>query len=206
MLISVYMNDKTTFDQLYGYWNNHLAAGKLMTWCIPAGGGSCNAQGGGSAIDADEDAAFALLQAAKKFNQSSYKTDAMTLIGNIWDSEIDKTSHLPTGGSNYGNSTSSRVTNPSYFAPGMYRAFMAAGDTHDWGSVITAVYGVLNGSLGGTNGLLPAWCSGNCTAAASNGAATDTIYQYDSHRIPWRVGVDYCWNGSTASAAMTYLN
>ena len=29
-------------------------------------------------------------------------------------------------------------------------------------------------------------------------------YQYDSHRIPWRIGLDYCWNGT--AAAQTYLN
>jgi endo-1,4-beta-D-glucanase Y len=203
MMIAVYMNDQALFQQLYAYWNAHLATGKLMTWCIPSGGGSCSASGG-SATDADTDAAFALLMGSKKWNVASYKTDAMTLIGNIWDNEIDKTSHLPTGGSNYSNSTSSKVTNPSYFAPGMYKAFMANGDTHDWGSVITAVYGVINGSLGGSDGLFPAWCTNNCTAVGSNGGANDMIYQYDSHRIPWRIGSDYCWYG-TASAT-TYLN
>jgi hypothetical protein len=83
---------------------------------------------------------------------------------------------------------------------------VAAGDTHDWASVITAVYGVINGSLAGSNGLFPAWCTNNCTAVGSNGGANDMIYQYDSHRIPWRIGSDYCWNGSTASSATTYLN
>ena len=29
-------------------------------------------------------------------------------------------------------------------------------------------------------------------------------YQYDSHRIPWRIGLDYCWNGT--AAAKTYLD
>jgi len=202
MMIAVYMNDKTLFDQLYAYWNAHLAVGKLMTWCIPSGGGSCSASGG-SATDADTDAAFALLNASKKFSQASYKTDAMTMIGDIFTHEIDGTTHLPKGGSNY---ASVNPTNPSYFAPGMYRYFMASGDTHDWGSVITAVYGVINGSLGGSNGLFPAWCNSNCTAVGSNGGANDMIYQYDSHRIPWRIGSDLCWNGSsTASGASTYV-
>ena len=30
------------------------------------------------------------------------------------------------------------------------------------------------------------------------------MYQYDSHRIPWRIGLDYCWNGT--AAAKTYLD
>ena len=26
-------------------------------------------------------------------------------------------------------------------------------------------------------------------------------YQYDAHRVPWRIGLDACWNGSSANAA-----
>ncbi len=63
MMIAVNMNDQTLFDSLYGYWNNNLATGTLMTWCIPTSGTSCQPQGGGSATDADEDAAYALLMA-----------------------------------------------------------------------------------------------------------------------------------------------
>jgi hypothetical protein len=51
-----------------------------------------------------------------------------------------------------------------------------------------------------------AWCSSSCTAAASNGAATDGDYQYDSHRIPMRLGLDYCWNGQAEAKAYTTKN
>ena len=36
------------------------------------------------------------------------------------------------------------------------------------------------------------------TAAAvgSNGGTDDGIYQYDAHRVPWRLGLDACWNGT----------
>jgi endo-1,4-beta-D-glucanase Y len=205
MLIAVNMNDQTLFDGLYGYWKGHKAAGSstagLMTWCIPAGSGSCSASGG-SATDADEDTAFALLQAGKVWG-GSYKADAMALISDIWAKDIDKTSHLPTGGSNYAT-TSGSVTNASYFAPAYYRAFKTAGDTNDWDSVVTAVYGVIGGSLAGSNGLFPAWCTSNCTGVGSNGGANDGIYQYDSHRIPMRIGLDYCWNAE--ARARTYVN
>ena len=204
MLIAVNMNDQPFFDAMYTYWKGHKGAGTstagLMTWCIPNVGGSCNPNGGGSATDADEDAAFALIQAGKLWG-GTYGADARGLITDIWNLDIDKTSLLPTGGSNYGNSTSARLTNASYFAPSLYRAFTAAGDTNNWAGVIAAVYGVIRGGLSGTNGLFPAWCSGNCSAAASNGAATDTSYQYDSHRIPWRIGLDYCFNGGADAKA-----
>ena len=57
-------------------------------------------------------------------------------------------------------------------------------------------------------GLISAWCNQSCSATATNSGsadpATDVIYQYDSHRIPWRIGLDYCWNGT--AAAKTYVD
>jgi endo-1,4-beta-D-glucanase Y len=173
-----------------------------MTWCIPAGGGSCSASGG-SATDADEDAAYALLQADKVFGGGTYKADALKMIGDIWTSDIDGGgTKLPKGGSNYGSPTGA-ITNASYFAPSFYKAFKAAGDTHDWDGVVTAVYGAINGPLAGSNGLFPAWCGSSCTAAASNGGQNDLDYQYDSHRIPMRIGMDACFNGETKATTYT---
>jgi len=202
MMISASMNDKDLFDKLYGYWKSHATAGSLMTWCIPAGGGSCSASGG-SATDADEDAAYALLQADKVFGGGTYKADALKMIGDIWTSDIDGGgTKLPKGGSNYGSPTGA-ITNASYFAPSFYKAFKAAGDTHDWDGVVTAVYGAINGPLAGSNGLFPAWCGSSCTAAASNGGQNDLDYQYDSHRIPMRIGMDACFNGETKATTYT---
>ena len=207
MLIAANMHDQATFDSLLGTWGSGL-----MTWCLGAGGGgsgtACNAQGGGSATDADEDAAFALLQAAKIFGKSSYKDTAMSIISQIWSKDIDSASKLPKGGSNYG-ATSSDPTNPSYFAPAYYAAFKAAGDSNDWDGVITAVYGSISKLMStNSNGLFSAWCSGNCTASAQNKGssdATDLFYQYDSHRIPMRLGLDVCFGGAHASDAKAYV-
>ena len=207
MLIAANMHDEATFTALQGTWGSGL-----MTWCLGAGGGgtgtACNAQGGGSATDADEDAAFALLQAAKIFGKSSYKDAAMSIISQIWSKDIDSASKLPKGGSNYG-ATSSDPTNPSYFAPAYYAAFKAAGDSNDWDGVIASVYGSINNLMStNSNGLFSAWCSGNCTASAQNKGssdATDLLYQYDSHRIPMRIGLDVCFGGAHASDAKAYV-
>ena len=207
MLIAVNFNDKDLFDKVYGYWKSHATAGSLMTWCIPAGGGSCNPQGGGSATDADEDAAYALLQADKVFGGGTYKADAIKMIGDIWKSDIDGGgTKLPKGGSNYGTAyaLTGAITNASYFAPSFYKSFAAVDSANDWPGVITALYKVIGGTIAGSNGLIPAWCSGTCTAPASNGApATDVVYQYDSHRIPMRIGMDYCFNGTAEAKAYT---
>jgi endo-1,4-beta-D-glucanase Y len=197
MLIAVYMGDQTLFNGLWSYSqaSGHPATGLLMTWCIPGGGGGTGAScsGAGSATDADEDMAFALLKADKQWGSAgtyNYASLAATMIGQIWSSDIDGTTFLPKGGSNYG---SPNPTNPSYFAPAYYRAF-AAVDAHAWSSVVSAVYSAI-GSVGNGMGLVPAWCSNNCTTVGSNGAADDGDYQYDAHRVPWRLGLDACWNG-----------
>ena len=214
MLIAVNMNDQAMFDSLYGYWSDpsHTASGTLMTWCIPGAGGgggtgsACSASGG-SATDADEDAAFALLQAGKAWG-GSYKSKAMTMISDIWSKDIDSGTMLPKGGSNYGAPTGTSgtgITNASYFAPAYYKAFKAAGDSNNWDGVVTALYKAI-GTIAGSNGLIPAWCGSSCTAAASNGASTDTDYQYDSHRIPMRLGLDYCWNGQADAKTYTTKN
>jgi endo-1,4-beta-D-glucanase Y len=202
MLIAVYMNDKALFDGLYGYWKGHVATNSLMTWCIPSGGGSCSASGG-TATDADEDAAFAMMMASKQWSGGSYAADAMTLIHAVL--ATDMSGSYIKAGSNY---SASQITNPSYFAPAFYRAF-AAFDTANataWNNLASGAYTLLNAISGSSsNGLVPAWCTGgSCSAAASNGAATDTIYQYDSHRTPWRIGMDYCWYGT--AAAKTYID
>jgi endo-1,4-beta-D-glucanase Y len=201
MLIAVYMNDKSLFDGLYTYWKAHIASNGLMTWCIPSGGGSCSASGG-TATDADEDAAFAMLMASKQWSGGTYAADATTLIHGVL--AADMSGSYIKAGSNYSNS---QITNPSYFAPAFYKAFAAADATNAtaWNNLVTGSYTLLGAISTSSNGLVPAWCTGgSCSSPASNGGSNDMIYQYDSHRVPWRIGIDYCWNGT--AAAKTYLD
>lgn len=228
MLIAAMMGDKTLFDGLWGFWTGHSIGAPnnlLMNWCIPingAGGtGSACPATGGSATDADEDTAYALLLASKQWGGSpaggstTYLSLATTMIGQIWAAEIDTAAMLPTGGSNYRNgnvnSVNNPATNPSYFAPAYYRIFGTIDTAHAWsgangadGGVVAAVYRALANSGVNRGGLVPAWCSNNCTGPGSNGAADDGIYQYDAHRVPWRIGVDACWNNN--ASARTFLS
>jgi endo-1,4-beta-D-glucanase Y len=212
MLISVMMGDKTTFDGLWGYWAAHPATGMLMNWTCPGGTG-CS---GGSATDADEDAAYALLLASKQWGGSpaggstSYLSLATTMIGQIWSAEIDTGSMLPKGGNMFG---SVNPTNPSYFAPAYYRIFGMVDTAHPWsgangadGGVVAAVYKALGNSGVNHGGLVPAWCTGTCTGVGSNGAADDGFYQYDAHRVPWRIGIDACWNNNASAKSFLATN
>ncbi|HEY5452620.1 MAG TPA: glycosyl hydrolase family 8 [Polyangia bacterium] len=193
MMIAVYFDDKPLFDGLFQYWNAHVATNGLMTWCIPAGANSCSASGG-TATDADEDAAFAMLMASKQWPTGGYASQATTLINAVMSTDLS--GNYIKAGSNY---QASSITNPSYFAPAFYRVF-------GWTGPADNSYTLLNAALQGrTNGLVAAWCTGgSCNAPASNGGADDMRYQYDSHRIPWRILLDYCWNNN--SNAQAYLN
>ena len=219
MLLALNFNDKTLFDSLYGTWTTNTPTGTtLMNWCLGGSGGGTGTAcvpSVGSATGADEDVAFALLQADKVFGGGgAYKASAMPMIADIWTNDIDSTGASPTllpkGGSKYA-SPNGAVTSPTYFAPAYYAAFKAAGDsTHNWDGVIGAVYTALNTSsptgLAGTNsnGLFPAWCSASCSSASPRTTdTTDVLYQYDSHRIPMRIGLDFCFTGKMD--AKTYV-
>jgi hypothetical protein len=170
----------------------------LMTWKIGGTGGS------GSATDADEDTAFALQMAVKQWG-SAYSQDASDILSQFLANDVDSGGYLKPGNTFGGKD----LTNPSYFAPAFYRYF-ATVDTANaskWNSLVTNVYSQL-ANISGSNGLVPAWCTSNCATPGSGGKNyTDELnYQYDSHRTPWRIGLDVCWNGSAASAGKTYLD
>lgn len=199
MLLAVYMNDQPLFDGLWTYWKTMQATsdGPLMTWISSSQG---------TATDADEDAAFAMLEASKKWPTGGYGALALNLMHAVL--AHDMSGSFIKGGSNY---SMSDPTNPSYFAPAWYREFAKA-DTANasaWNGLASGTYTLLNNiSPTSSNGLYAAWCGSNCTTIATNSGSQnpgeDVLYQYDSHRIPWRIGTDYCWNGT--AEAKTYLS
>jgi|GEM_PF-2018916 len=196
MLLAVYFGDKTLFDALLGYWKgNPSQDSMLMNWKQPGGSGS--------ASDADEDAAFALQMARKQWG-SAYDADASAILSQFLAKNVDSSGNL-TPGNNFTSSGASALWNPSYFAPAYYKYF-ATVDTANaakWNGLVTKGYAYLN-SISGSNGLVPAWCTSNCTSRGGGGYTDADKYQYDSHRMPWRTAMDACWYGT--SDAKTYIN
>ncbi|HEV8549903.1 MAG TPA: glycosyl hydrolase family 8 [Polyangiaceae bacterium] len=213
MIIAVYMDDQSLFDDLWKYAQAHTwyftpagggggAQTILMNWYILKDGNTGD-NGNGAATDADEDMAWALVMADKQWGgqgslSKSYIDSAKQLLGDIWKYEIDN-NRLPKNGSSWGDDNSLNI---SYFAPAYYRVFAQVTGEQRWGKdVVDYVYTVisqnLNDSNGNkTNGLVPAFSKADGSPAnASPGQSLAFNYQYDSCRTPFRIGLDACFAG-----------
>jgi len=193
MLAAVYMGDRTTFDQLLAYVNAHLDPKGLMTWCLNSSG---NTIGSYSASDADEDIIWALLMASDQWSSTSYLITAQNMITVMRNSSLFSDGTLQNGD----NTNTADFLNPDYFSPAYYRVFAkATGDTF-WSSyVIDSNYKHL-AALTGTDGLVPDESDLENETSCSTCKAT---YGYDACRTPWRIAMDYCFNGE--ARALTYL-
>ncbi|MFA5010415.1 MAG: glycosyl hydrolase family 8 [Ignavibacteria bacterium] len=196
MLISVNMNDKPLFDDLLGYYNIHLGPNGLMNWIIDSLGNNYFGLQG-SATDAEEDVAYALILADRQWGSGgsiNYMQAAINVINKIYEFGIDTVYNLPKSGDESGGLY--RV-NTSYFAPAYYRAFAYYTGNSGWDSVINGCYNYLVFINNDTTGLVPDWClpDGNPMPPCPPPYTCKYSYHYDATRTPWRIGMDYLWYG-----------
>jgi endo-1,4-beta-D-glucanase Y len=194
MLAAVYMADKATFDGLLGYVKAHLDPKGLMHWHIDSAGNPVKDSMGNlpySATDGDEDIAWSLLMASDQWSDTSYLDTAANLINAMYFNTVSPDNHLEPGDNWGGDPT----VFPDYFSPAYYRAFAIATQNPVWsGMIIDKGYAFL-AQVSGTDGLVP-------DKSNTSGAITGN-YGYDACRTPWRIGMDYCFNGE--ARAQTYL-
>ncbi len=199
MLLAAYLDDKPTFDPLWGYAKSHFNANGLMSWKIDASNRVIDPN---SATDADEDMATALIVADKKWG--GYATEAKALIDRMRRHDVqvtDTNAHILKPGDAWGGSDQ---TNPSYFAPAYYKVYKDyTGDT-SWDLVTDETYRMIarvNSKTGaGRTGLLPDWM----TAAGDRAGSASYDYRYDATRVPWRLAMDAAWYCD--SRAISQLN
>jgi endo-1,4-beta-D-glucanase Y len=209
MLLAVYANDQNTFDNLWKYEQLFLDNHGLMNWYISSDGNSV--LGTGAATDGDEDMAFALLMADKRWGgqgslSTTYLAAAKTQIGLLWQYEVDPNhAYVLTSG----DQSDGSVINISYFAPAYYREFgQATNAAANWKKVIDECYTVISATLNAANGnqangLVPAWSTPAGVPMTPPGTSMPLYHQLDSCRTPFRLGEDYCWNAEPR--ALTYL-
>jgi endo-1,4-beta-D-glucanase Y len=222
MLIAVYMNDQSLFDDLWLYEQENLDPNGLMNW---APDGPSDSTGGciGGATDADEDMAFALVMADRQWGgqgtlAETYLAAARAQIKNIWYNEIYNYLWLRAGDGSWATNANQNI---SYFAPAYYRVFAqvdpaacaqgtdaatANPPCDGWWGAITQAYATIGDALNPangnqTNGLVPGWCDDSNGAPCSASAGEPFNYQYDACRTPFRIGLDGTWNGEAAAKA-----
>lgn len=186
MLISVCMNDKTTFDKCFNWTELNLSRNlpgsapyggpdNLLAWhWTPPGG--VQSDGWLAATDADQDYAYALLLAYEKWGQSNYLSKAVAVINDILSKEVYSSPNfsnllfLKPGTWGEGNIWGHQgiYINPSYLSPAWYRKFDLYMPDSRWQMLIDGSYYIIqNGGTSITNpaddvpysgvGLLPDW-------------------------------------------------
>jgi endo-1,4-beta-D-glucanase Y len=184
LLAAVANGDKATFDALWKFYQAHLDGNGLMNWTVNCGG----TVAANSATDGDLDTAMALIQAGCAFG-ATYTTLAQALIAKIKANEIINATTFKPGDAFGG----ANCWDPSYLAPGYFRAFAKVTNDATWNTVADGVYTQLAGVANATTGLVPNWV-GNCP-----GQTDPTLFSYDAARVPWRLATDYYWWGTAAA-------
>jgi hypothetical protein len=199
MVIAAYMGDQATFDGLWTFYQSHSNQG-LMDWLI----NDCNQVGdGGSAADADIDAAFGLIVADRQWG--GYAGDAAGILQQVRTRLFNNgCSGILLAGSNFANCG---CVNPSYIPPGYYRAFGEYDDATFWNGARNSTYTYLAATQLDATGLVPAWSNSgggtnltNCNPQVSGGGQPSE-FQADAARTPWRVAADWLWTGEPRAGA-----
>lgn len=213
MLIAAYLDDRPLFDGLWAYAKSYQVTyeGKsgLMAWHINADG---SIQDKSFATDGDEDMAFALIVADKKWG--GYRGEALTLLNNLLTHAVDANNVLLPGTWSGGG----RV-HPSYFDPAYYRTFAEYTGVSRWNDVAAMSYTILGRinakGMNATTGLLPDYSTVNGDTAKNWNPATQQFdidpesydYEWDALRAPWRLARDLVWNcDGNAKSQLTLMN
>ncbi|MEK6557759.1 MAG: glycosyl hydrolase family 8, partial [Candidatus Margulisiibacteriota bacterium] len=157
LLMNVWGNTPSGFDALWqAAQNREQKANKLFAWVNDVSG---SVVATGSASDADEDIALALIFAdtLKKrgftgwsSSTQNYSSQAQQILNAIYTLEISSGNLRP-------DDAGSSDFNPSYFSPATYRIFAQFDNssTHDWKAVVDNGYNVLSAQPGYSLGLAP---------------------------------------------------
>ncbi|MFC4776667.1 glycosyl hydrolase family 8 [Paenibacillus sp. GCM10023252] len=205
MLISVYManpsnSGRTDFDGLFRYYKRGLSPGyNFMGWKVDKDGNSIDPY---SAPDGDLDVAVSLLMAHKQWGSDgeiNYLEEAKTIITDIMEFLIYKPSYIVK----QAQTTITSVIS-SYEIPGWFNLFGEITGDERWEKAEDAAYGMFNHfyNLNPSTGLVPyKWVlssTGVPTYTGPNGPdSNSTSYGFDPCRLPWRVGQDFLWNGTS---------
>src|SRR5258708_5896235 len=189
-LMTAYLEPDATgpalMKQLLGFMNAHLDGNGLMNWQVNCAGTS----GSNSATDGDLDMALGLIEANKRWSGNGFNTAATSLLTAILANETDSCGLGPGDAPAF--TSCSGYTYPSYFAMSYFPTFACFTGNAAWNTLKTNAYNQL--AYWYTNYALPPE-----TINMNGGTRNGGDYQYNSCRVPWRLSLDYLWNGNSTA-------
>lgn len=199
MLLSYFANDTETFNRLWNYNRGFRKYNgtELMPWIVESF--TYLVVDVASATDADLDIAAALVLMYFKTGMDVYKDDALKIINELWNDEIDQGSLLILSGNTAmwnGDGGNVKTFNLSYFSPVALRLFALVDPNHNWTGVLDAMYTYMAKVQKGGTGVFPDWSNeAGVAVEAPNGSSKNSYFQFnkESVRIPWRIAWDYYW-------------
>lgn len=213
MLIAAFQNDAEMFNRLWNYNRAFRARnfGNLMPWLVK--GFTYHIVDESSATDADLDIATSLILMYYKSQQQAYLDDALLIINDLWNEEIEPSTYrILSGNTSTWNGKSGKeiVYNLSYFSPVALRLFALVDPSHPWTSVLDAMYTYMATVQAGGTGVFPDWSNAagvaanppNQSAGTSEKNYTWYTFNKESVRIPWRIAWDYYWYQDPRAAAV----
>ena len=206
MLLALYADDQNRFNQIYNA-GKEFYLNYCQGWRKPSNGGGTE---NGSATDADEDIAIALVFADKLVKKGvwespsdiNYAGDAQNAINCVWGS-MDNGKLCPGNGWCPG-------FNVGYFAPAWYRIFKdySTNQSHNWQLAIDESYKLIahQNNTGYSRGMVPDWSSsdGRPGGGGYNTCFNGKAFYKDAIRVLWRIATDAIWfNEPRAKAFLT---
>jgi endoglucanase len=212
MLRAVAINDPDTFARTYTWAENNLTRrdvegqpiDRLWAWKWgQKSDGSWATIDANFAIDADIDAATALILAYQRWNCPQYLEAAQARLADIWEHSTvelpDGTRQLlPGPPSAFWAEPNLMILNPSYFAPYSFRLFAQVDPERDWESLIDSGYAMLAAvSAISTTGLPPDWIAYDPIMDTYRPLpamhSLQSRYSFDAIRVWWRLAMDAAW-------------
>jgi endoglucanase len=196
MILSAYAKDKAVFDGIFNYYlsKRTAEAKNMMSWLT-------NCEGivdPGSATDGDLDVAFALVVADRQWG-GTYLESAKEILAIVKNNLIDqctvngKTVYVLGPGYSNRNWGGCNLTDIQYYTPAFFRVFASVSKDEIWNKLADDTYILLNASANKETGLVPDWQSASGTPG---GEGRVGYFGYDACRVPWRIALDYLWNGN----------
>ena len=195
MLMAVMSSDRQTFDRVWDWTKSNLQLrpkDKLFAWLWKDG----KIADINPATDADQDIAYALYLAHKRWGNEAYLNQAREIVRDIWNIETKEIAgeRYVAAGNWATKYTDGVVVNPSYLAPYQYRAFATFNTENDWLSLADSSYKALE-LCSSSMGLPMDWCKidnqGNLVKNFKFGNGDSSKYSYDALRVPFRIAMDY---------------